>query len=151
MPRSAYRTEHLKRRQLFRRKVRRIHHGDDLRRHHHDVRDALALDSIYEGSCIEFLMQYVRTAQVPRRHERDECTIEDKGPRMEHNTFGREPKAACEECAVHPADVMRVHYAFRRAGCTARVHDVVDIAVSYRRYDGCPVSRIPHHLSQITV
>src|SRR5665647_1094081 len=113
MPGRSYRTEHPERFELVGGKIRCIHDGHDLRRNHHDVRDLLAHDSLDEVGRIEFLLEYVGAAQVPRRHQCHEGAVEHERARVHHHTFRSDAEAPREHRAVRAANVVRVYNALR--------------------------------------
>ncbi len=74
--RRAHGAQHLDAPQPIRREVLCVHHRDDLRRHHHHVRDALALDGRDELVRDEPLLQHVGGAEEQPRHQRHERPVE---------------------------------------------------------------------------
>ena len=93
------------------------------------MRDLLAGDRLDELLRIEPLLEDVGTSQIPRRHQRYERAVENKGAGMHHDALRRDAITPHEQRAVHRTDVVRVNYSLWRARRAGRVDDVVHVIV----------------------
>ena len=126
--RRAQRQHHLQRREPGRVEARRVEDRDDLRRHQHRVRDALALDGRDEGLGVELPMNDVRRAEHERREHRRHRPVEHQRAGVQHDRLRRHPPSGGERQRVHRADEVRVLDTLGQTRRPRRVHQGEQVA-----------------------
>ncbi len=108
---------------------------DQLRRHHHGVRDPLAGDRFEECARLEAPGQDVGRAQMQRRHQAEEGAVEHDRTAVQDHALGRHAIGAGEQRAVVGPHFVGQHDPLGQPGGPARVDQVVRIRALDRHGD----------------